>query len=86
MKIKDIVLASLLSMTLTFGVGFVYTFYPIVAAVFRSRFVNSGPAGTGGFGAVAGGVSSNFLLALFVLEPLIFLIIFAWLRAKHVAR
>jgi hypothetical protein len=49
-------------------------------------FRNSGTAGTGGFVAVAGGVSSSFLLAVLLLEPLIFLIIFALLRAKHAAR
>lgn len=70
-------------MTLTFGAGFVYSFYPIMFAVLGSRFRSPG---TGGVVAVAGGVSNSFLLALFMLEPLIFLIIFAWLRAKHVAR
>src|SRR5688572_1021218 len=83
MKIKDTVLASLLSMTLTFGAGFVYVFYPIIAAVFQSMFGNGG---TGGFGAVAGGVSNRLLLVLFILEAFVFLIILAWLPARRTAR
>ena len=83
MKVKDILIALLLSLTLTFGAGFLYVFYPIIAAIFRTRFEN---AGTGGVVVVAGGVSNIFLLALFMIEPFVFLVIFAWLRAKHAAR
>ena len=42
--------------------------------------------GIGGIDAVAGGVSSSFLIALMVLELFIFLIIFGLLQAKHARR
>ena len=86
LKLKDIVTALLVSMTLTFGAGFLYVFYPIITALFRIMFESSGTAGTDGVVAVAVGVSRSFLLALFMLEPFIFLIIFALLQKRHARR
>ncbi len=83
MKVRNILLAFLLSMTLTFGLAFVYVFYPMIFAVLR-RMLRS--PGIGGIDAVAGGVSSSFLIALMVLELFIFLIIFGLLQGKHARR
>jgi hypothetical protein len=83
MKVRNIVIALLLSMTLTFGLAFIYVFYPIISLVLRSMFRNPGNAETSGVVVVAGGVSDSFLIVSVVLGVFLFLMIFAWLQRRR---
>ena len=76
-------LALALSMVITLGLAFVYILWPLMSAVLWSMLRNPG---IGGIDVVAGGVSSSFLIAMLVLEPFLFLIIFGLLQAKHTRR
>jgi Zn-dependent protease with chaperone function len=80
-RARDGLTALLLSLTLTLILAVVYALYPVAAAIFTS--VLSRRDG-GGIGAVAGGLGESFLWALLLLEPALFLIIFAWLRRRRV--
>lgn len=80
---RNIVLALALSMSLTLGLAFVYILWPFMSAVLWSMVRNPG---IGGIDVVAGGVSSRFLIAMLVLEPFLFLIIFGLLQTKHTRR
>jgi hypothetical protein len=83
MTTRNILLALLLSFALTFVVAIIYTFYPLISVLLSNA---SGGAETGGIGAVAGGVSSSFLFALLVVEPILFLTIFALLQRRGAKR
>ena len=79
---RNIFLALMLSVPLTFVVVIAYTFYPFISVLLSNALSSSG---TGGVGAVAGGVSSLFLSALLV-APILFLIIFALLQRRSATR
>jgi len=83
MTARNILLALLLSFTLTFVVAIVYTFYPLISVLLSNA---SSSSETGGIGAVAGGGSSFFLSALLIVEPILFLTIFALLQRKGAKR
>ncbi|MFN2515229.1 MAG: hypothetical protein ABR556_03350 [Pyrinomonadaceae bacterium] len=72
----------LLSLILTFVFAIVYAFYPILAAIIAS--LSSSPDGTGGIGAVAGGLGESFLWTILLLEPALFLIIIILLERRRV--
>jgi len=82
--IVRIALALVLSVSLVVLLGFLYTFYPLIFAMLSSlrHAFSSNPAGTGGITAVAGGLSSSFLISLLLLEPFLFFIIFAVLQRR----
>lgn len=83
MRTRNILLALLLSFALTFVVAIVFTFYPLISVLLSNA---SSGSETGGIGAVAGGVSSPFFFALLVVEPVLFLIIFALLQRSGTKR
>ncbi len=83
MTARNIVLALLLSFALTFVGTILYVFSPAIASLLSSQ---SNSAETGGIGAVAGGVSSFFLSVLLIVEPILFLSIFALLQRKGTKR
>lgn len=78
---RNIFLSLLLSIILTFILAIIYAFSPI-SAILASLL--SRRDGTGGIGAVAGGLSESFLLVLLVAGPVLFLIIFSLLQRRHV--
>lgn len=80
---RNILLALLLSFPLTFFVVVVYTFYPLISVLLSNA---SSGSETGGIGAVAGGVSSLFFYALLIVEPILFLTIFALLQRRSGAK
>jgi hypothetical protein len=77
----NIFTALVLSLPLTFLAAVVYGFYPIIAAALAGIF-NSGD-GAGGIGAVAGGTGASPLWVFLLVEPLLFLVIFALLRRRR---
>ena len=83
MTTRNILLALLLSFTLTFVVLIVFMVYPLISVMLSEASIRSE---TGGIGAVAGGVSSFFLFALLIAEPILFLIIFALLQRRGAKR
>jgi len=78
MRARNILLALTLSFALTFIVAIVYTFYPLISMLL-GRMLSSE---TGGIGVVGGGVSSSFLSVLLIVEPILFLTIFALLQRR----
>ena len=78
---RNVLSALVLSLTLSFLAAVVYAFYPILAAALAG-LLRSGD-GTGGIGAVAGGVGASVLLVFLLAEPVLFLIIFALLRRRR---
>lgn len=83
MRTRNILLALMLSLTLTFVVAIVFTFYPLISVLFSNV---SSSSETEGIGAVAGGVDSFFFYALFIVEPVLFLTIFALLQRRGAKR
>ena len=77
---RDIISALSLSLVASLLLAVLYAFYPLISAMIPSLFSSRGGAGSGGIGAVAGGVGESFLWAVLIVEPVIFLIIFALLR------
>ena len=83
MTTRNILLSLLLSFTLTFVVVLILVFYPFISVWLSNA---SSGSETGGIGAVAGGVSSFFFFALLILEPILFLTIFALLQRRSGAK
>lgn len=81
---KNIFLALLLSLVASFLLAAVYAFYPLISAVVSGLLSSGMSGGSGGIGAVAGGVGESFLWTLLLTEPVVFLIIFALLRRRRV--
>jgi Na+/citrate or Na+/malate symporter len=79
---RNIFLALVLSLILTFLVALLYTFYPLIHALLASLAVSRN--GTGGAVAVAGGLSRASLLVLALLETILFFIILALLERRRV--
>ena len=82
MTVRNIILALTLSFALTLVVAIAYTFYPLMSVLLSNTCSNE----TGGIGAVASAVSSSFLSALLIVEPILFLTIFALLQRKGAKR
>ena len=83
---RNILLALLLSLSLTLVFAALYTFYPVLSLILSSlwnRIASSQPDSSG-IAAVAGGVSGSFLRALVVVAPALFFIIFALLQKRTV--
>jgi len=83
---KNILLALLLSLSLTLVVAACYTFYPVILLILSSlwnRIASSQPD-SNGIAAVAGGVSESFLKVLVVVAPILFFIIFGLLQKRTV--
>ena len=80
---RNFSLALLLSITLTFVVAIAYALYPFVSAITSGLLSNRGGTGTGGIGAVAGGVSESFLLIVLLAEPILFFIVFVYLERRR---
>ncbi len=78
--LRNVLVASLLSLALTFTLAVVYALHPILAAVWAS--LSSPRDGSGGIGAVAGGLGASFIWATLLLEPALFLIIFFLLQRR----
>jgi hypothetical protein len=78
---RNVLLALLVSLTLTFVAAAVYVLYPLARVILLAY--SGGTAGSGGVGAVAGGVSESLLLILLLCEPLLFLVVFALLRRRR---
>jgi Na+/glutamate symporter len=72
---KNIFLALLLSLVLTFILAVIYAFYPLIPIILSN--VNRE---NGSVGAVGGGLSARFLKALLIVEPVLFIAILAFLR------
>jgi uncharacterized membrane protein len=81
---RSLLIALPLSLALTFILAVVYAFYPLIAMTVAG--FSEGTAGTGGVGAVAGGVGESFLWAVLLLEPLLFLLIFTALMRRRAPR
>ncbi len=80
---RNIFIALPLSLVASFLLAVVYAFYPLISAIISNQLSRVG-AGSGGIGAVAGGVGESFLWALLLAEPVVFLIIFALLQRRRV--
>ncbi len=76
---KNIFMALLLSLILTFILAVIYAFYPLIPIILSN--VNRE---NGGIGAVGGGLSTRFLKALLIVEPVLFIAILAFLRWRSV--
>lgn len=68
---RNILLALLLSLILTFAIAVIYIFYPLIF----DMIINRKGSGIG----AAGGDLSVFL---FIIEPILFIVIFAFLQRK----
>src|SRR5262249_3699020 len=81
---RNLLLAFLLSLTLTFFFAIVYTFFPVIWAIIGIlwREVSSPGPESNGIIAVSGGVSQSLSLRLVIFGVLIFLIVFALLQKK----
>lgn len=77
---RNITLALLLSLILTFLLAIIYALFPLISAMLGDLFRSPG---TGGITAVAGGIGGPFFLMLLLIEPILFLIIFALLKRKR---
>ncbi len=66
---RNVLLALLLSLILTFVVAVIYIFYPLIIGMISNREGS-------GIGAVGGGSS----ILLFIIEPALFIVIFAVLQ------
>jgi hypothetical protein len=77
---KNIFLALLLSLIVTFLFAIVYAFFPLISAMLSDVFRSPR---SGGITAVAGGVSKSFFLMWLFIEPILFLIIFSWLQRRR---
>jgi hypothetical protein len=79
---RNIFLALVLSLILTFLLAVLYVFYPLISALLTS--LSNSSAGTGGIAAVSGGLSRSFLLVLALVESILFFMIFALLQRRRV--
>ncbi len=79
---RNILLALLLSLTLSLISAIVYAFYPVIAVAFETSWSRGGPDG---IGAVAGGLIESFIWVALLLWPALFLIIFVLLQRRRVA-
>lgn len=75
--VRNIFVALLLSLTLTFVVAFLYIFYPAILAVSSELLNRREGIGSFAFGA---SISKYSLFVLLLLEPIFFLVIFALLQ------
>ena len=82
--LRDIFSALLLSLVMTCLLAIIYAFYPLISAVVSGLFSGRAGAESSGVGAVAGGVGESLLWSVLIVEPVLFLIIFAWFRRRHV--
>jgi len=83
---RNILVALVLSLSLTLVLGAAYTFYPLISLILTSlwnRIASSQPD-SNGIAVVAGGVSESFLRALVVVAPILFFIIFGLLQKRTV--
>ena len=83
---RNLLVALLLSFSLTLVLGAFYTFYPVISLILTSlwnRIASSQPD-SNGVAAVAGGVSESFLSVLVVGALILFFIIFALLQKRTV--
>ena len=69
MIVRNVLLALLLSLILTFVVAVIYIFYPLIIVMISNRQ-------GAGIGAASGGLS----IFLFIIEPVLFIVIFAILQ------
>ena len=79
--VRNIFGAFLLSLTLTFGLAILYIFYPVISMVLSGLF--NSRSGTSGIAVVVGGVSESLLFVLLIIEPVVFLLIFALLQRRR---
>ena len=83
MKVRNVLLALLLSLTFTFGLAVVYAFYPLISMVLHAMFSDRE---SGGIAIVVGDVKTKLLWALLVVEPLLFLLAYSLLQRRDAAR
>ena len=81
---RNILLALLLSWSLTLLLGVLYTFYPLISLILTGLWnrIASSQQDSSGIVAVAGGVSQSFLKMLVIVAPILFFIIFALLQKR----
>lgn len=82
---RNILVALVLSLSLTLVLGAVYTFYPVISLILTSlwnRIASSQPD-SNGIAVVAGGVSESFLRVLVVVAPILFFMIFGLLQKRR---
>lgn len=77
--IRNVVLSALLSLTILFAM--LYVLYPLILVWWNAMFSSSG---TGGIGAVVGGVSVSFLKILCPIALILFLIFLGLLQRRRV--
>ena len=79
--IPNIFVAVFLSLPLTILCTLLYIFYPLILAAVSELFT-SRDNGVGGIAVVVGGTSEFLLFVLLLVEPLLFLLIFALLQRR----
>jgi uncharacterized membrane protein YhaH (DUF805 family) len=79
--IRNAFLAVFLSLPLTILCAVLYIFYPVILAAVSELFRNR-DSGVGGIAIVVGGTSESLLFVLLLVEPLLFLLIFALLQRR----
>jgi hypothetical protein len=77
---RNVLVAALVSLTLTLVFAVLYVFYPLILALLSALLNSSGP----GVIAVGFGVSGSFFKMLFPIALILFLIIFSLLQRKRV--
>lgn len=80
MKAWDIFFALVISLGLMFGLTVLYVFYPLISVWVREAFSNQ-PHYDVMF--AVGGVKSKGLIALVLIEPILFLLTLALLERRH---
>ena len=83
---RNILLALLLSLSLTPLLGAFYTFYPLISLILIglwNRLASSQPESSG-IAVIAGGVSEPSLMVLMAVATILFIIIFALLQKRTV--
>jgi hypothetical protein len=81
---RNIVVALLLSFSLTLLLGAFYTFYPVTSLILTYIWNWSTQQDSNGIAVVVCGVSGSFLKVLVIVAPILFLIIFALLQNRTV--
>ena len=80
---RNFLLALVLSITAGIFLAAIYAFYPVIAAIVSAFAASRAGDGSGGIGAVAGGVGESLLWAALVAVPVLFLIFFALFQRRR---
>ncbi len=81
MRTRDFLLALFLSLIVSFVLTCLYVFYPLISMLLRNFWSNE--PHTSGIVAIAGGLSSTGLMALLLVESIVFVVILGLLNRKR---